>query len=114
VALNYRHLPLARVRRCEPEKAVPLFEEGIKTFNDDAEVMYSYGKALKQTGNPGRAENVLRKSLELDGKLIEAHELLSDVLKEEGKTKEAREQQHLADLLETEESPNAGSNAKAH
>lgn len=98
----------------KPEKAVPLFEEGLTTFNDDADVMYSYGKALKQTGKLSGAESALRKTLQLDSKLIEAHELLSDVLKEEGKTNEAREQQHLADLLQTQKPSGDGNNAKAH
>jgi rhomboid protease GluP len=98
----------------QPQKAVTLFEKATLRINDDADAMYSYGKALEQTGKPDEAEDALRKSIRLDDKLIEAHELLAEVLQAEGKTNEARQEQRLADLLQTQKSSGAGDNAQAH
>jgi rhomboid protease GluP len=92
----------------KPEKAVPLFTLGIPHTDPDAETMYFYGSALKQTGKLAKAEAALRKSIELDNKLIEAHELLSEVLKAEGKIAEATAEQRLADMLEPSESAESG------
>jgi Flp pilus assembly protein TadD len=74
--------------------------------------MYSYGKALVLTGDLVDAETALRKSIALDSKSIESHALLSLVLKTEGKTTEARKEQHLADLLEENPASNTGTDTK--
>ncbi|HKD82872.1 MAG TPA: rhomboid family intramembrane serine protease [Candidatus Angelobacter sp.] len=78
-----------------PEKAVRLFRQGINKMPDDAKVMYYYGSALAQTRDWADAETALRKSIALDGKSIESHQLLSEVLKNQGKSAEARKEQHL-------------------
>lgn len=111
---HYIQINLAEiyVSQNKPEKAVPLFKKGIQTIRDDAEAMYSYGNALLLTGNLGEAETALRKSIALDNKSIESHELLSAVLKTEGKTAEARKEQHLADLLEENPASNTGTDTK--
>ena len=91
-----------------PEKAVPLFRQGINKMPNDAQAMYYYASALAQTGDWTDAETALRKSIALDDKAIESHQLLSEVLKIEGKTAEAGKEQHLADLLKENPSPGAG------
>jgi tetratricopeptide (TPR) repeat protein len=96
----------------KPEKALPLFRKAMDKMSDDADAMYSYGKALLLTGDLVDAETALRKSIALNSKLIESHALLSVVLKTEGKTAEARKEQHLADLLEENPSSSTGADTK--
>jgi rhomboid protease GluP len=99
------------VKQNKPEKAIPLFP-GIQQIKD-AETLYFYGQALSQTGDLSQAENALRKSIRADGKLIESHQLLSQVLQKEGKTEEAKAEQDIADLLEPESaSPDSTKPAK--
>lgn len=95
-----------------PEKAVPLFRKGINAIADDSDEMYVYGEALAQTGDLAEAETALRKSIALDDKAIESHELLASVLKSEGKTAEARKEQHLADLLQEDPSSSSAADGK--
>jgi rhomboid protease GluP len=96
----------------KPEKALPLFRKAMNKMSDDADAMYSYGKALVLTGDLVDAETALRKSIALDSKSIESHALLSVVLKTEGKTTEARKEQHLADLLEENPASNTATDTK--
>ena len=98
----------------KPEKAVPLFRQNIQEISDDAEAMYYYGSALTQTGALAQAEDALRKSIALDNKRIDAHALLSEVLKKEGKAADATKEQHIADLLQADETSHPGSDIKAH
>ena len=108
------NLAEAYVAQKKPEKAVPLFQKAIALAEADSDAMYLYGSALKQTGNLRKAEEVLQKSIRLDGKSIGPHELLSEVLKLEGKTKEALAERRRADLLEENQSSPAGADTKAH
>ena len=94
------NLAILYVAQKKPEKAVPLFALGIPHADPDAETLYFYGIALKQTGNLSEAETVLRKSIRLDSKLMEAHRLLSEVLQSEGRGEEAQAEQRAADLLD--------------
>ena len=55
-------------------------------------------------GNLRDAEGVLQESIQRDAKVIEAHQLLSEVLRQEGKSEEATKEQHLADLLQLQQS----------
>jgi membrane associated rhomboid family serine protease/Flp pilus assembly protein TadD len=96
----------------KPEKALPLFRKALNKMSDDADAMYYYGNALVQTGDLVDAETALRKSIALDNKLKESHVLLATVLKTEGKTTEARNEQHLADLLEENPASNTGTDTK--
>jgi Flp pilus assembly protein TadD len=84
----------------KPDKAVPLFRKGIPSTNVDANLMYSYGSALKQTGNLAEAEEALRKSIQLNDKNAGAHALLAEVLQAEGKTKEAQAESKRAEELD--------------
>jgi len=115
---DYRYIQInlaeLYVSQGKPEKAVPFFKRNLQAISDDAEAMYLYGNALIQTGDPGGAEDALKKSIALDSKLIEAHALLSEVLKEEGKTDEATKERHIADLLETKGPPETGNGTKTH
>jgi membrane associated rhomboid family serine protease/Flp pilus assembly protein TadD len=95
-----------------PEKAVPLFRKGNQTMAKDSEAMYYYGSALAQTGDLGEAETALRKSIALDNKAMESHQLLSEVLKSEGKTAEARKEKQLADVLKENPASSSGSDIK--
>jgi rhomboid protease GluP len=83
----------------KPERAVSLFRKSIPAMKVDARVMYSYGNALKQTGNLSEAEEALRKSIQLDDKPAYVHGLLAEVLKDEGKTAEAQAESKRADEL---------------
>jgi membrane associated rhomboid family serine protease/Flp pilus assembly protein TadD len=98
----------------KPEKAVPLFSKLSRSPDVDGTTMYSYGEALLETGDLPAAEQALRKSLELDSKLIEAHQLLSEVLQKEGKIAEARAERHSVDLLEENQSPSTGAHTDPH
>ena len=98
----------------KPEKAVPLFRKNINEISDDAEAMYYYGSALTQTGALAGAEEALRKSIQLDSKSKAAHALLSEVLEKEGKAADATNEQHIADLLQANESSRPGSDTKTH
>jgi Flp pilus assembly protein TadD len=91
------HLAELYVLEKKPDKAVLLFRKAIPEMKADAYAMYSYGDALKQTGDLGGAEEALRKSIQLDGKQAYVHELLAEVLKAEGKTAEARAESERAD-----------------
>lgn len=92
----------------KPEKAVPLYQKAMSRKQLDADDMYSFGEALQQTGKLPEAESALRTSIDLDNKSVEAHELLSEVLKAEGKISEARKEQRAAELLESESQPGSG------
>jgi rhomboid protease GluP len=111
---HYIQINLAEVYvwQGKPEKALPLFRKAVNEMSDDAHAMYSYGKALQLTGDLVNAETALRKSIALDSKMKESHALLSAVLSTEGKTAEARKEQHLADLLKESPSSNTGADAK--
>lgn len=111
---HYIQINLAEIYLSQkhPEKAVPLFRKATATMADDAEAMYSYGDALAQMGNFAEAEAALRKSIALDDKAIESHQLLSAILKSEGKTTEASKEQHLVDLLNENPSSSAGTDVK--
>ena len=100
--------------RNKPAKAVPLFQKAFSWMKDDAEDMYFYGDALQQTGNLREAETILRKSIQLDAKSIKAHQLLSEVLKKEGKSEEATREQRLADSLEAQQPSQSKSEDKDH
>ena len=108
---HYMQINLAELYLLQkkPEKALPLFQKAYPWMKDDAEDMYSYGDALQQTGNLREAEAVLRKSIQLDAKSMEAHLLLSEVLKKEGKSEEAAKEKHLADSLDAQP-PNKSEN----
>jgi rhomboid protease GluP len=108
------NLALLYLLRHQPEKAVPLFKKEIDSEEPDAVTMYSYGNALKQTGNLREAETAVRKSIQLDDKLTEAHELMADILESEGKTKEARNERTLANPLEQQQPPQPKPDDKAH
>ena len=88
----------------KPEKAVPLYQKAMLRKPLDAETMYSLGDALQQTGKLPEAETALRKSIDSDDKSVEAHQLLSDVLKDEGKKDEARKERKTAELLKNQAS----------
>jgi Flp pilus assembly protein TadD len=91
------------VNQNKPEKAIALYASNMQQIKD-AETLYFYGQALKQTGNLSQAENALRKSIRMDSKLIDSHQLLAQVLQAEGKADEAKVEQRTADLMEKDTS----------
>jgi len=82
------------------EKALSFFGKNREFISDDADALLLYATALVQIKNLPEAEEVLKKSIHADSKLIESHKLLSDVLLQEGKTQEAMEEKHIADSLQ--------------
>jgi rhomboid protease GluP len=98
---HYMQVNLAGLylREKKPDKAVALYRKGIPRIRAGAHIMYSYGNALKQTGNLPEAEEALRKSIQLDDKQIYVHDLLAEVLDAEGKTAEAQAENQRADEL---------------
>jgi rhomboid protease GluP len=95
----------------KPEKAVPLYQKAMFRKPLDAETMYSLAEALQQTGKLREAETALRSSIDSDSKSAEAHELLSEVLKDQGKMDEARKEHKIAESLKK---PPSGSSTAAH
>jgi membrane associated rhomboid family serine protease/Tfp pilus assembly protein PilF len=114
---DYRYIQInlaeLYVYQGKPEKAIPLFKQNIQEISDDAEAMYDYGNALTQTGDLAGAENVVRKSIALDGKSIDAHKLLVIVLQGEGKIQEAGKEQRIVGLLQASD-PGASTDTKTH
>jgi predicted Zn-dependent protease len=114
---DYRYIQInlaeLYVYQGKPEKAIPFFKQNIQEISDDAEAMYDYGNALTQTGDLAGAENVVRKSIALDGKSIDAHKLLVIVLQGEGKIQEAGKEQRIVGLLQASD-PGASTDTKTH
>lgn len=108
------NLALLYLLRHQPEKAVPLFKKEIDSEESDAITMYSYGNALKQTGNLREAETALRKSIQLNDNLKEAHELMAEILESEGKAKEARKEHTLANSLDKQQPQQSKPENTAH
>jgi rhomboid protease GluP len=99
---EYIQVSLAEVYSAQkkPALALPLFRNNMKTVLDDSESTYYYAYTLAQTGDLAEAETALRTSLNTDNKLVESHQLLSEVLLKEGKTQEALNEKQTADSLE--------------
>ncbi|MFW9849338.1 MAG: tetratricopeptide repeat protein [Candidatus Thorarchaeota archaeon] len=71
----------------------------LKNRRNDPDLLYEYAKSLKEEGKLARAENVLRMTVGVDPKSIEAWNLLGDVLMKLGKTDEARRVKGHARML---------------
>jgi len=66
-------------------KALELFKKGMPRAEPDALASYWYASALKDAGSLTEAETNVRRSIELDPKNADAHELLAEILTLEGK-----------------------------
>jgi tetratricopeptide (TPR) repeat protein len=66
-------------------KALELFKKGMPRAESDALASYWYASALKDSGSLPEAETNVRRSIELDPKNADAHDLLAEVLTLEGK-----------------------------
>jgi membrane associated rhomboid family serine protease/Flp pilus assembly protein TadD len=74
-------------------QAVPLFQHGLSGIEPDAQLYRLYGRALKDVDKFAEAEQALRKSINLNDKDPDAHGLLADVLRAEGKVAAARQEE---------------------
>ncbi|HEV7674166.1 MAG TPA: rhomboid family intramembrane serine protease [Candidatus Angelobacter sp.] len=70
-------------------KALVLFKKGISHREPDGDTDYYYALALKDAGDLGEAESVVRRAIQLRPKNLDAHELLAEILQMEGKKNEA-------------------------
>jgi predicted Zn-dependent protease len=66
-------------------KALELFKKGMPRAEPDALASYWYASALKDAGSLTEAETNVRRSIELDPKNADAHELFAEILTLEGK-----------------------------
>ncbi len=66
-------------------KALELFKKGMPRAEPDALASYWYASALKDSGDLPEAETNVRRSIELDPKNTDAHDLLAEILTLEGK-----------------------------
>jgi len=66
-------------------KALELFKKGMPRAEPDASASYWYASALKDAGSLTEAETNVRRSIELDPKNADAHDLLAEILTLEGK-----------------------------
>jgi tetratricopeptide (TPR) repeat protein len=66
-------------------KALELFKKGMPRAEPDALASYWYASALKDAGELSEAESNVRRSIALDPKNADAHELLAEILTLEGK-----------------------------
>lgn len=74
-------------------RADQLLSSYVERANDDAQLAMTLGAAYLQAGNPTKAENLLRRTVELRGNDIDAHVLLGKALaKLPGRTDDAVEQ----------------------
>jgi membrane associated rhomboid family serine protease/Flp pilus assembly protein TadD len=83
-------------------EAVPLFQHAIDRIDPDAEAYYFYGRALKDASSFPEAEQALKKSISLNDKDADAHRLLADVLRVEGKVAAALQEEKRARDLTTQ------------
>ena len=83
----YIQVNLARLYASQNEtgKALELFKKGMPRAEPDALASYWYASTLKDVGRPTEAESNARRSIELDPKYADAHELLAEILTSEGK-----------------------------
>lgn len=83
----------------EADKALQLFIKGMPRAEPDALASYWYASTLKDAGRVPEAESNVRRSIELDPKNADAHELLADILSAEGKKAEAKAEIEQANRL---------------
>ncbi|HWS17523.1 MAG TPA: rhomboid family intramembrane serine protease [Candidatus Elarobacter sp.] len=83
----YIQVNLAKLYASQSEtgKALELFKKGMPRAEPDALASYWYASTLKDVGRPTEAESNARRSIELDPKYADAHELLAEILTSEGK-----------------------------
>jgi membrane associated rhomboid family serine protease/Flp pilus assembly protein TadD len=86
------------------DKALELFKKGMPRAEPDALASYWYASTLKDVGRLTEAESNARRSIELDPKYADAHELLAEILTSEGKENEAATEIERANQL-TKEAP---------
>jgi predicted Zn-dependent protease len=83
----YMQVNLAKLYASQNEtvKALELFKKGMPRAEPDALASYWYASTLKDVGRPTEAESNALRSIELDPKYADAHELLAEILTSEGK-----------------------------
>jgi membrane associated rhomboid family serine protease/Flp pilus assembly protein TadD len=83
----YIQVNLAKLYASQNEtgKALELFKKGMPRAEPDALASYWYASTLKDVGRLNEAESNARRSIELDPKDADAHELLAEILTSEGK-----------------------------
>jgi tetratricopeptide (TPR) repeat protein len=82
-----------------PREAVPLFRVSLPYLAQSSIRYLNFAIALKSTGNFQEAEEVVRKSIELDPQSARSHQLLSTILTELGRADEAASERKLAEQL---------------
>lgn len=83
----------------ENDKALQLFIKGMPRAQPDALASYWYASTLKDASRIPEAESNIRRSIELDPKNADAHELLADILSLQGKKAEAKAEIEQANRL---------------
>jgi rhomboid protease GluP len=87
------------VHQNKSAQAVPLFRRAIPKIDPDAEVYYFYGLALSDVGSFPEAEQALRQSTSLNESDADAHSLLASVLRKQGKSAAALQEEKRASEL---------------
>jgi predicted Zn-dependent protease len=87
----------------KPDRAIELFSRSINRVSPDPMNFRLYGQALATTKQYAPAEKALRRSVELDGREPHTHQLLSDVLKAQGKQKESEIEAKTAKALASDQ-----------
>jgi Flp pilus assembly protein TadD len=91
------------------DKALELFKKGMPRAESDALASYWYASALRDAGRFTEAESNARRSIELDPKYADAHQLLAEILTSEGKKAEAEAEFERANQLSKEAPPDQSS-----
>jgi rhomboid protease GluP len=98
----YVQVNLARIYAYQKktDKALALFRKGIPRIEPEAGAFFVYASALKDTGKLTEAESNIRRSIQLEPKNIDAHKLLAEILRLEGKKDEATAENKRVEELE--------------
>jgi rhomboid protease GluP len=94
------HVAKIYTHREQFNEAIPLFRKGLVEINDDPAAYFAYGQALQRTGDLPEAEKALNHCVGMDNENIAAHTLLAAVLKAEGKSEMALQEDKYVLSLE--------------
>lgn len=100
------NLGIIYVAQGRGKEALPLFAGHIDKIKADAECYRSYGEALMQNGEPGPAEEMLRKAVQLNGQDVESHEDLARALTMQKKVDAAEDETKIAEDLKAKAASN--------
>jgi rhomboid protease GluP len=93
------NMALVYVAQGNGPEAVKLFDENMGKIKPDADVYKGYGEALLLNNDAERAEQMLRKALEIDNRNADTHSDLARALTLQGRTPEAAAESRDADEL---------------